>query len=91
MKSLALVCYNVSKCLVCYNVCCNVSICFCCSLLDEVLERLAQGVDYHLFVAILCLLVVSDKGLTPLVLLNILSHGENSPPSPYDEKGEEFV
>ncbi|KAI0215428.1 hypothetical protein LSAT2_032509 [Lamellibrachia satsuma] len=57
-------------------------------LLDEVLERLAQGVDYHLFVAVLCLLVVSDKGLTPLVLLNILSHGEISPPSPYDEKDE---
>jgi len=62
-----------------------------CSLLDEVLERLAQGVDYYLFAAALCLLVVSDKGLTPFQLLNILSQGDLSPPSPYDEKGKQII
>ena len=62
----------------------------CCSLLDGVLERRAHSVDYNMFVATLCLLVASDKGLTPHVLLSILSQGDLSPPSPYDEKGEQL-
>ena len=75
----------------CVSVVCNkvvLQYVVCCSLLDGVLERRAHGVDYNMFVATLCLLVASDKGLTPHVLLSILSQGDLSPPSPYDEKGE---